>query len=134
MFVAFIIYHDYSPSSSPFFVDTSSFLASSFVCTLFIAHPAIIDKTAVWVARNGSTFEAKVAEKQKDNPQFAFLRYSFTPDFCRFPLNFVPRPGNAYYAYYQQKVREIRREEGIATEGDTESVRLLPPLLLISQS
>jgi len=67
---------------------------------------SIIDKTAVWVARNGASFEVKVSEKQKNNPQFSFLR-----------------PGNAYYAYYQQKVREIRREEGIAAEGDEELVQ-----------
>lgn len=64
----------------------------------------------MWVAHNGASFEAKVAENQKNNPQFAFLR-----------------PGNGFYAYYQQKVREIRREEGIAAEGDTELVRCIAP-------
>jgi len=66
---------------------------------------SIIDKTAMWVARNGVSFEQKVKEKQKESNQFAFLR-----------------PGNPYYAYYQQKVREIRRVEVIAEIGDKESV------------
>lgn len=66
---------------------------------------AIIDKTAAWVARHGNNFEQKVKEKQKDASQFSFLR-----------------PGNPYYAYYQQKVREIRRVEVIAEIGDKESV------------
>jgi splicing factor 3A subunit 1 len=66
---------------------------------------AIIDKTAAWVARHGSSFEQKVKEKQKEASQFSFLR-----------------AGNPYYAYYQQKVREIRRVEVIAEVGDKESV------------
>jgi len=66
---------------------------------------SIIDKTAMWVARNGTSFEQKVKEKQKESNQFSFLR-----------------PGNPYYAYYQQKVREIRRVEVIAEIGDKESV------------
>jgi len=65
----------------------------------------IIDKTATWVARNGNTFEQKVLEGQKDNPQFSFLR-----------------AGSPYHAYYAAKVREVRRDELIAEIGDKESI------------
>eukprot|EP01126_Amoeba_proteus_P064518 TRINITY_DN9052_c0_g1_i2.p1 TRINITY_DN9052_c0_g1~~TRINITY_DN9052_c0_g1_i2.p1 ORF type:complete len:761 (+),score=229.99 TRINITY_DN9052_c0_g1_i2:930-3212(+) len=65
----------------------------------------IIDKTANWVARNGEAFEKKIIAGQKQNPQFGFLRV-----------------GNPFFAYYQQKIREIRREELIAVEGDGESI------------
>jgi splicing factor 3A subunit 1 len=67
----------------------------------------IIDKTAEWIARKGSNLEKMVLERQenKDNPQFAFLK-----------------PGSAYHAYYQFKVRKIRAEEVIAEIGDVESI------------
>lgn len=67
----------------------------------------IIDKTAEWIARKGSNLEKMVLERQenKDNPQFAFLK-----------------PGSAYHAYYQFKVRKIRAEEVIAEIGDAESI------------
>lgn len=44
-------------------------------------------------------------QENKDNPQFAFLK-----------------PGSAYHAYYQFKVRKIRAEEVIAEIGDAESI------------
>jgi len=65
----------------------------------------LIDKTADWVARQGDIFERKIITSQKDNPQFGFLHV-----------------GNPYFAYYQLKIREIRREELIAVEGDLESI------------
>lgn len=43
--------------------------------------------------------------EQKDNPQFAFLKV-----------------GNPYFAYYQFRVRDTRKEELIAIQGDTESI------------
>eukprot|EP01128_Nolandella_sp_AFSM9_P007949 TRINITY_DN452_c0_g1_i1.p1 TRINITY_DN452_c0_g1~~TRINITY_DN452_c0_g1_i1.p1 ORF type:complete len:691 (-),score=227.82 TRINITY_DN452_c0_g1_i1:114-2099(-) len=54
----------------------------------------IIDNTAKWVVKNGESFENKIMKQQAENPQFAFLF-----------------PGNGYYAYYQQKVRELRKAE-----------------------
>lgn len=80
----------------------------------------VIDKTADWVARNGegmfkqlihnlpdtlSAFENKILFEQKDNAQFGFLRV-----------------GNPYFAYYQYRVREVRKEELIAVVGDVESI------------
>lgn len=44
-------------------------------------------------------------QENKDNPQFAFLK-----------------PGSAYHAYYQFKVRKIRSEEIIADIGDAASL------------
>lgn len=80
-----------------------------------------MDKTATYVARNGDAFEAKVADNMKNNPQFAFMRsVFFIIALTRSHLVF--RPGNAFYAYYQSKIREVRREEGIATAGDAELV------------
>ena len=64
----------------------------------------IIDKTATFVARNGPNFEQKIL-KEKDNPKFGFLR-----------------PGNPYYAYYQQKIRDIRRVEGLTDLSDQNSL------------
>jgi splicing factor 3A subunit 1 len=57
------------------------------------------------VARNGPNFEQKILAKEKDNPKFGFLR-----------------PGNPYYAYYQQKIRDIRRAEGLADFTDQNSL------------
>lgn len=65
----------------------------------------IIDKTATFVARNGPNFEQKILAKEKDNPKFGFLR-----------------PGNPYYAYYQQKIRDIRRIEGLSDLSDQNSL------------
>lgn len=46
----------------------------------------IIDKLAQFVARNGPEFEQMTKQKQKDNPQFAFLF------------------GGQHYNYYQYRV------------------------------
>lgn len=73
----------------------------------------IIDRTADWVARQGDKFEEKIKEKQKNQAQFAFLR-----------------PGNPYFAYYQHKVKEIRKNEVIAVVGDRESVQAAAQLKL----
>ena len=47
----------------------------------------IIEKTASFVARVGENFEKKVAEREKDNPKFAFLK-----------------PTDAYHMYYRARV------------------------------
>eukprot|EP01121_Diplochlamys_sp_Union-15-3_P022121 TRINITY_DN9320_c0_g1_i1.p1 TRINITY_DN9320_c0_g1~~TRINITY_DN9320_c0_g1_i1.p1 ORF type:complete len:683 (-),score=164.86 TRINITY_DN9320_c0_g1_i1:23-2071(-) len=66
----------------------------------------IIDKTAEFVARNGANFEAKIKKHEVDNPRFAFLKV-----------------GNPHYAYYQQKVRDIRIAEGIPDPAVEKSIK-----------
>ena len=51
----------------------------------------IVDKTAVFVARNGLEFEARIHKNEQSNPKFNFLK-----------------PGDPYHAYYQYKVKEMK--------------------------
>jgi splicing factor 3A subunit 1 len=51
---------------------------------------AIVDKTAQFVAKAGSDFEGRIAEREAGNLKFAFLR-----------------PDNPYHAYYRHKVDEL---------------------------
>ncbi|OMJ90611.1 hypothetical protein SteCoe_7010 [Stentor coeruleus] len=50
---------------------------------------ALIEKTAEFVARNGSAIEAKIWETQKSNPKFSFLKH-----------------GDIYRSFYEQKIHE----------------------------
>jgi len=50
---------------------------------------AILEKTAQFVGKNGSAFERKILESERDNAKFQFLV-----------------PSNPYHAFYQQKVQE----------------------------
>jgi len=63
---------------------------------LGIIHPppdlrGIVDRTATYVAKNGSAFEARIMHEQKGKPKFSFLF-----------------PSDPFNAYYRHKVSEIR--------------------------
>ena len=60
-------------------------------------HRNIIDKTAMFVARNGPDFEDKVRQNEVANSKFNFFNAT-----------------DPYHAYYQHKIKEFR--EGRATE------------------
>ena len=49
----------------------------------------LIEKTAEFVAGNGSAIEVKIWESQKSNPKFSFLKH-----------------GDIYRSYYEQKIFE----------------------------
>ena len=55
----------------------------------------IVDKTADFVARNGTKFEERIRENEKANPKFNFLQ-----------------PADPYHAYYQFKIKEIQEGKG----------------------
>jgi len=50
----------------------------------------IIEKTASFVATKGESFEQKLAEREKDNPSFAFLKTD-----------------SPYNLFYKQKLHEF---------------------------
>lgn len=55
----------------------------------------VLERTAGFVVRNGSHFEDRVREKEAKNPKFSFLH-----------------PGDAYHAYYQWRLSEIKEGRG----------------------
>ncbi|KOS21817.1 Pre-mRNA-splicing factor [Escovopsis weberi] len=55
----------------------------------------ILEKTAGYVARNGAVFEDRIREKERSNPKFSFLN-----------------PSDAYHAFYQWRLDEIRAGRG----------------------
>ncbi|KAK5999021.1 Sorting nexin-3 [Cladobotryum mycophilum] len=55
----------------------------------------ILEKTAGYVARNGVVFEERIREKEQANPKFSFLN-----------------PTDAYYAFYEWRLSEIRAGRG----------------------
>lgn len=57
----------------------------------------ILEKTAGYVARNGAVFEDRIRDKESSNPKFSFLSSS-----------------DAYNAYYQWRLDEIRSGRGTA--------------------
>ncbi|OOQ90696.1 putative pre-mRNA splicing factor [Penicillium brasilianum] len=61
---------------------------------------AIVEKTAGYVARNGSVFEDRVREKEKNNPKFSFLN-----------------AGDAYEPFYQWRLTEIKEGRGTAVSA-----------------
>lgn len=58
---------------------------------------AILEKTAGYVARNGTAFEDRIREKEKHNPKFSFLN-----------------PTDAYGGFYAWRLSEIRAGRGTA--------------------
>ncbi|KAL3074359.1 hypothetical protein niasHS_015189 [Heterodera schachtii] len=66
----------------------------------------IVDKTALFVARNGLEFEMKIKEREASNMRFNFLN-----------------PTDPYFAYYRNKVNEF--ETGVVS-ADTQSKVKLP--------
>ncbi len=56
----------------------------------------IVDKTAIFVARNGVQFEERIRENEKHNAKFSFLN-----------------PNDPYHAYYQYKIVETKEGKGI---------------------
>eukprot|EP01111_Echinosteliopsis_oligospora_P011916 TRINITY_DN4031_c0_g1_i2.p1 TRINITY_DN4031_c0_g1~~TRINITY_DN4031_c0_g1_i2.p1 ORF type:complete len:671 (-),score=270.42 TRINITY_DN4031_c0_g1_i2:48-2060(-) len=51
----------------------------------------IIDKTAEFAAKGGAVFEARVVEKEKDNPKFSFFKTN-----------------DIYHFYYKSKIQEFK--------------------------
>lgn len=58
------------------------------ICVFFVD---IIDKTAIFVAKNGREFEEKIYQKERQNPKFCFLN-----------------PHDPYHAYYLSKSQELK--------------------------
>lgn len=50
----------------------------------------IIEKTAGFVAKNGSEFEAKIHENERHNPKFTFMN-----------------PNDPYNMYYRKRLQEL---------------------------
>lgn len=66
---------------------------------------AIIEKTAGYVARNGTIFEDRIRDKEQGNSRFSFLT-----------------PADAYAAFYQWRLSEVRSGRGTAVSaGRTDS-------------
>ncbi|KAI8304730.1 Pre-mRNA-splicing factor sap114 [Colletotrichum sp. SAR11_59] len=57
----------------------------------------VLEKTAGYVARNGLVFEDRIRDKERSNPKFSFLNNA-----------------DAYYAYYQWRLDEIKAGRGTA--------------------
>jgi hypothetical protein len=64
------------PHPNGLFLITTKYLISVLITDPELCN--VIDKLAMFVARNGSQFEAMTKAKQKDNPKFSFL-YSGAP-------------------------------------------------------
>jgi splicing factor 3A subunit 1 len=58
----------------------------------------VVDKTATYVAQVGTSFEAKLYAKEKNNPKFAFLM-----------------PSSHYHSYYKQQVALAKGGAGAGT-------------------
>ena len=61
---------------------------------------AIVEKTAGYVARNGTVFEDRIREKEKHNPKFSFLSAN-----------------DAYSAFYLWRLNEVREGRGTAVSA-----------------
>ena len=61
---------------------------------------AIVEKTAGYVARNGSAFEDRIREKEKHNPKFSFLSAK-----------------DAYFPFYAWRLEEVREGRGTAVSA-----------------
>ena len=61
---------------------------------------AIVEKTAGYVARNGPVFEDRIRDKEQHNPKFSFLN-----------------PNDAYAAFYQWRLNEVREGRGTAVSA-----------------
>lgn len=60
----------------------------------------IVEKTAGYVARNGSIFEERIRDKEKNNPKFSFLS-----------------PNDAYSLFYLWRLSEIKEGRGTAVSA-----------------
>jgi hypothetical protein len=69
----------------------------------------IVDKTAIFVARNGPSFESKVKEAEANNSKFNFLN-----------------PHDPYNAYYLHKVREFAEGKGPAPGAAEQQPAIAP--------
>ncbi|KAG9290545.1 hypothetical protein G9A89_020915 [Geosiphon pyriformis] len=65
----------------------------------------IVDRTAVFVARNGIQFEERIRENEKHNAKFSFLN-----------------PNDPYHAYYQYKITETK-EGKVPKKAETKDVK-----------
>ena len=61
---------------------------------------AIVEKTAGYVARNGSAFEDRIREKEKHNPKFSFLSAK-----------------DAYFPFYAWRLEEVKGGRGTAVSA-----------------
>ncbi|KAJ3410937.1 splicing factor 3a, subunit 1 [Chytridiales sp. JEL 0842] len=61
----------------------------------------IVDKTAVFVARNGSQFEERIREKEQNDPKFCFLN-----------------PNDPYHVYYAFRLAEARAGKDVETKTE----------------
>ena len=61
---------------------------------------SIVEKTAGYVARNGTVFEDRIRDKEQANPKFSFLT-----------------PHDAYAPFYQWRLSEIRSGRGTAVSA-----------------
>ncbi|KAH7158251.1 Pre-mRNA splicing factor PRP21 like protein-domain-containing protein [Dactylonectria estremocensis] len=57
----------------------------------------VLEKTAGYVARNGSVFEDRIRDKERQNPKFSFLN-----------------PTDAYHLFYEWRLNEVRAGRGTA--------------------
>ena len=70
---------------------------------------AIIEKTAGYVARNGTVFEDRIRDKEQSNPKFSFLT-----------------PQDAYSPFYQWRLSEVRSGRGTAVSAGRADAALIP--------
>lgn len=86
---------------------------SSVQVRLTLLSPAVIDRTALFVARSANPiqFEDKIREGQRSDPKFSFLN----------PVD----PYHAYYRHRMTKIAEGESEE-IAPEGKVQEVTEIP--------
>lgn len=77
----------------------------------------VIDKTALFVARNGVSFETKILESERGNPKFSFLQNT-----------------DPYRPYYDAKIIEIRTLKIQTVPSSSESVPIVKkePLKIVS--
>lgn len=65
----------------------SKLLPKNCILNMFLV---IIEKTAGFVAKNGSEFEAKIHENERHNPKFTFMS-----------------PNDPYNLYYRKRLQEL---------------------------
>lgn len=63
------------PENAPYVCPPELILSSSMVMPEFERQAAIIERTAVFIARNNTQMEIVLKTKQAGNPQFKFLNY-----------------------------------------------------------
>src|SRR6186713_2970473 len=70
---------------------------------------AIVEKTAGYVARNGTVFEDRIREKEKHNPKFSFLSVN-----------------DAYNPFYAWRLNEVREGRGTAVSAGRVGETVVP--------